>query len=287
MELKYKATENMLVREAVQKMGVSKRALTSIKFEGGKILVNDVERNVRHLLEIGDIVSVIFPAEIPSDGLLVEDGPIDIIYEDDVLLILNKRPGQQTIPSILQPTGSLANSVLGYYLKQSISSTIHVVTRLDKDTSGLVCLAKNRHIHHLMKEAITSKKYVAFISGEIMQNQTIEKPIARKSDSIIEREVREDGQYAKTDVSIVAKYNNWSEVSCILHTGRTHQIRVHLSSIGHPIIGDDLYGGDCRIMKRQALHCGELVLNHPITQEMMTIQCPPPEDMQRFKAGYI
>ncbi|MGM9968476.1 RluA family pseudouridine synthase [Rummeliibacillus sp. POC4] len=295
-DLRYRLTftaqkEQQLLREALADIGVSKRALTAIKFQGGALLVNGKEQNVRFPLNIGDEVTVIFPMEEISDGLLPESGELAIKYEDDVLLILEKPPYQSTIPSHDHPTGSIANFVAAHLKEQQIRSTVHVVTRLDRDTSGLMCIAKHRHIHHLMSEAQKKREihrtYEALVHGEISEDfLQIIAPIGRKDGSIIEREVREDGKFAHTDVQVLNRYRihgeDISHVRLNLHTGRTHQIRVHMASIGHPLLGDDLYGGKRELVARQALHCVELELLHPLNGQTLKWTSEFPEDIRRI-----
>ena len=283
-KLTFKATEQILLREALANWGISKRSLTSIKFDGGTLLVNGQVKTVRHPLVIGDVVTVLFPLEEVSEGLIRQKGQLDIVYEDDVLFIVNKQPGQITIPSREHPSGTLANFVAYYYEQMSIPSTVHILTRLDKDTSGLVCLVKNRHIHHIMNHNhVTNKTYEAIVHGKVSHYpQEIIAPIGRKGSSIIEREVREDGLFAHTDVDVIRHDSNFSHVKCLLHTGRTHQIRVHLAHIGHPIIGDDLYGGSVERISRQALHCASVDIKHPLTGKRMTFTSPLPEDMKNL-----
>ncbi|WP_208324069.1 RluA family pseudouridine synthase [Paenisporosarcina antarctica] len=283
-QLTFNSTEEILLREALSKWGISKRTLTSIKFDGGSLLVNGHEKTVRHPLAIGDVITVIFPLEEVSSGLIRQKGSLDIVYEDDVLLIVNKPPGQSTIPSREHPSGTLANYVAYYYEQMSIPSTVHILTRLDKDTSGLVCLVKNRHIHHIMNRShMINKTYEAITHGKIVQSfQEIIAPIGRKGSSIIEREVREDGLFAHTDVNVIYPHTHFSHVKCLLHTGRTHQIRVHLAHIGHPIMGDDLYGGKIDLISRQALHCTSVEIKHPLTGELLTFTSSLPVDMKKL-----
>lgn len=285
--IRFQTSKEQLLRDAIKEFGISKRALTAIKFEGGEITVNGSEQNVRYLLKIGDEVQIKFPIERSSDGLIAEDGPLSIVYEDQYLLVVDKPAGMSSIPSREHPTGSLANYVLGYFQQQSLQSTIHIVTRLDRDTSGLMCIAKHRHIHHLMgdmqKASAIHRQYEAIAHGTV-KTQSIILPIGRKVDSIIEREVRDDGQYAHTDVQLIQTYNVegnvFSHVRLKLHTGRTHQIRVHLSHLGHPLVGDELYGGERVYITRQALHCVSLQFVHPITKVQLQCKSDLPKDMK-------
>lgn len=287
--IQFVAEEPMLLREAIGAYGISKRALTSIKFDGGEITVNGEEQNVRYPLSAGDVVTIKFPLEQASDGLLVEYGELDIVYEDDAVLVLNKPAGMSSIPSREHPTGSVANYVLGYFTEKGIASTIHIVTRLDRDTSGLMCIAKHRHIHYLMSEMQKVKQikreYEAIAHGSVSSCTVIE-PIGRKSDSIIEREVRSDGQYAHTDIRLLRELEvggkSYSYIRLKLYTGRTHQIRVHLAHLGHPLVGDELYGGERGNMARQALHCAYLEFVHPVSAEKLRFELPLAQDIKDF-----
>ena len=281
-----KESEGKLLREFLLGQSVSKAALTDIKFNGGLIAVNGKEVTVRHLLREGDQVLLRFPAELPSEGLVPEQLPLDIVYEDDYVLVINKAPYMNTIPSREHPSGSVANAVLGHYSQTGIASTFHVVTRLDRDTSGLLLIAKHRHIHYLLseqqKERRIKRTYEALVHGNVDGEGVIEEPIGRKTTSIIEREVRSDGQYALTSYASLGVYKHFSRVELNLGTGRTHQIRVHMSYIGHPLLGDTLYGGSRGLIGRQALHCKQLEFVHPVSDEKMVLRKGMPEDMEKL-----
>lgn len=273
------------MREFLVDQKISKRTLTSVKFDGGSISVNDSEVNVRHVLKEGDIVKLDFPPETGSDKLLPEDMPLEIVYEDRDVLVLEKPWGMYSIPSKEQSSGTLANGIAGYYKNRSLASAVHIVTRLDRDTSGLVLVAKHRHVHHLFslqqQERGISRTYEALAEGYLTSNNGfIEQPIGRKDTSIIEREVRNDGQYAKTAYRVLCQYAEAAHLSLQPYTGRTHQIRVHMSSIGHPLMGDDLYGGKVNLIKRQALHCKTLSFYHPMKKEWMKFESPLAKDMK-------
>lgn len=284
-QIEFTAIERGLLREALQNYGISKRTLASVKYSGGHLLVNGSEVTVRHPLEIGDAVTVIFPKETQGKGLTAETGPLAIVYEDEALLIVEKPPGQNTIPSREQPFGSLANYVAGHFERKDIPSTLHIATRLDKDTSGLVCIAKNRHIHHQLsvqqREKRMNRRYEAFLHGDVSDGTAvITAPIGRKGTSIIEREVREDGKFAETEMELIQSDGGISHVRLKLNTGRTHQIRVHMAHIGHPLLGDDLYGGGRELIQRQALHCTELQLDHPVSGERLAFTSALASDMR-------
>ncbi|AXN40211.1 MULTISPECIES: RluA family pseudouridine synthase [Peribacillus] len=279
-----------LLREFLSKYDISKRALTDIKFKGGLIKVNGLEVTVRERIKTGDSVTVIFPPEQASEGLLPEPIPLLVRYEDEFVLVVVKPPSMNTIPSREHPNGSLANGLAGYYKKMGIHATIHIVTRLDRDTSGLVLIAKHRHIHHLLSEQQKSgqvkRRYQAIAEGLVNGPKgMIEAPIGRKSTSIIEREVREDGRYACTLFEVLAQTETYTFLNLELLTGRTHQIRVHMAHIGHPLAGDDLYGGHREMIARQALHCFELKFLHPFTKKVMLFQEKLPQDMIHLLDG--
>jgi len=279
--------ESQLLREFLMTRNISKAALTDIKFKGGGLYVNGDPVTVRYLLKAGDEIDVYFPPEEPSAGVKGESIPLNIVYEDEFLLVINKPAGMSTIPSREHPVGSLANGIIGYYNGKGLKATAHIVTRLDRDTSGLVLIAKHRHIHHLMSKLQKTGKlrriYEAFVEGSFAtDNGSVEAPIARKSSSIIEREVSENGQYAFTSYWVIKQFDEFSHLQLQLETGRTHQIRVHMSFIQHPLLGDSLYGGNKDLLPRQALHCREINFIHPIHQEKMKFIAPLPKDMENI-----
>jgi 23S rRNA pseudouridine1911/1915/1917 synthase len=279
------ADEGKLLREFLKEKEISKSGLTDIKFKGGSISVNGQEVNVRYIVKAHDRVSVIFPAEVPSEGMKGECIPLAIHYEDEYILVVNKPAGMNTIPSREHPHGSLANGLIGYYEKSGVTATTHIVTRLDRDTSGLVLIAKHSHVHHLFSKSQRTggvkRTYEAFAEGSFQEEEgKIEEPIARKWDSIIEREVHPDGQYACTLYKVIKKYDFFTHIKLNLLTGRTHQIRVHMSHIGHSLLGDTLYGGKKDLISRQALHCKEIRFFHPFLQKEMHFQSNLHDDMK-------
>lgn len=282
-----KADDGKLLRDFLKEQDISKRALTDIKFSGGHISINGEEVTVRRPVYAGELLKVEFPREIKSESMEGEDIPLNIVYEDETVLVIHKPAGMSTIPSRDHPTGSLANAVIGYYERINLSATVHIVTRLDRDTSGLVLIAKHRHIHHLLsnqqKDGRIKRVYEAIAEGTFLNKHgTIEKPIGRKTGSIIEREVQEGGQYACTHYKVIQQFSTYAHVTLQLETGRTHQIRVHLSSIGHPLMGDDLYGGNTSKITRQALHCCKIEFFHPILKKTLQFEASVPFDMQQL-----
>ncbi|GAA0593318.1 RluA family pseudouridine synthase [Virgibacillus siamensis] len=279
--------EGLMIRTYLRDVhGFSRKLIKSIKFNGGEMLVNGEQRTVRHQLKAGEILAVHFPAEMKSEFMKPEQIPLDIIYEDDDVVVLNKQAGIVTIPSGIHTSGTLSNGLLYYYEKHNIPYTIHIVTRLDRDTSGLLLVAKHRYSHSILsaaqKSGAINRRYKAIIEGRLPdETGTISRPIGRKEGSIIERAVREDGKYAVTHYQVLEEFGAHSLVNVQLETGRTHQIRVHFSHLGYSLTGDNLYGGSRNFMKRQALHCDYLSFQHPVTKKGMEFSIPLAQDMQR------
>lgn len=266
---------------------ISRHALKDIKFKGGALYVNDRPVTVRYELKEGDQVTVCFPEEEVSEYMKPLDLPLDILYEDDHFIAINKPADLPTIPSRFRSKESLAQGVLHYYQENGIASTIHPINRLDRNTTGIVLFAKHRYGHSLMsrqqKDGQMHRAYSALCHRRPEPDcGTIDEPIGRKEGSIIERCVLSDGQVAKTHYQLLKAYEDYSLVKLKLETGRTHQIRVHMSFIGHPLLGDELYGGTQQLIDRQALHSESLEFYHPFREEQQSIIAPLPEDMHEL-----
>ena len=221
-----------------------------------------------------------------SENIVATPINLNIVFEDDSLLILNKPAGIAVHPSILHYTDSLSNGVKYYFDTIGLKRKIRPVNRLDLNTSGLIIFAKNEYIQEAliqqMNKHIFVKEYIAIVNGHFDNTSgTINLPIARKNNSIIERCISNDGQEAVTDYEVIENFDNYSIVKCKLRTGRTHQIRVHMSAIGHPIIGDTLYGFPSNFINRQALHSYKIAFIHPVTKENLEFICELPKDMQK------
>ncbi|MBC1482971.1 RluA family pseudouridine synthase [Listeria sp. FSL L7-1485] len=283
-----KEENDLLLRTFLRNKHISKQLLTAVKFsDDGKIEINGKEQNVLYQVKTGDEVRLTFPMEQKNERLLAEHTELEIVFEDDFLLIINKPAGMASIPSQYHPSGSVANFVKGHYEAQGLTSAIHIVTRLDRETSGLMLIAKNRFSHArlstFLQQGLLKRRYQAFTSGVLTdQLGSIEAPIGRKAVSIMERFVTPEGKYAKTNYEVIERYDTFDHVAIQLETGRTHQIRVHFSYIGHPLIGDDMYGGDTTLLKRQALHSCHLHLIHPLTEEYLAFDLPLPKDMEEI-----
>ncbi|MBF2579614.1 RluA family pseudouridine synthase [Listeria welshimeri] len=280
--------DGLLLRTFLRSKHISKQLLTAVKFSAdGKIEVNRTEQNVLYQVQTGDNVRLTFPTELQNERLLAEYTKLEVIFEDDFLLIINKPAGMASIPSQYHPSGSVANFVKGHYEAQGLTSAIHIVTRLDRDTSGLMLIAKNRFAHArlstFLQQGLLKRRYQALTSGILQEEAgSIEAPIGRKEVSIMERFVTPEGKYAKTNYEVLKRYRGFDHVAIQLETGRTHQIRVHFSYIGHPLIGDDMYGGDTSMLQRQALHSCHLHLVHPVTEEYMAFDLALPDDLEEI-----
>ncbi|KFF57466.1 pseudouridine synthase [Bacillus sp. A053] len=284
------AEDGMTVKEYAGELGISKRLLTDIKFGGGDLLINGEHVTVKAILKEGDLLIVKFPEEQVSETLLAEPVPLDILYEDEHVLVINKQPYVSSIPSREHPSGSIANGIIDHYQKNGVRATVHLVTRLDRDTSGVMLVAKHRFAHSILssaqKNGLVKRRYAAVVHGRMAQMEgTVDAPIGRHPDSIIERTVTPDGQKAVTHFYVTCAHDDMSSVTLQLETGRTHQIRVHMSYLGHPLCGDTLYGGTRRDIGRQALHSEHLSFIHPLTQENMTFHASLPQDMRKLIKG--
>jgi len=263
---------NTSLGDFLKQQNLSKKAIIALKHRGGKICVNGEEKTTRFILHGDDAVTVTFPDELVSNSLLPIKMNINVVYEDDFLLVVDKKEGLPVIP-----TGdhrmSLANGIMAHYQQLGLKSTIHFVNRLDRGTSGLLIVAKYRHIHHLMTadmKAIT-RKYYALIRGILKACGRVDAQIYRPSATCVKRVVHPNGQRALTNYEVMQHFAGATLVKCTLKTGRTHQIRVHMTHIGHPIVNDPLYG-DGKEGDMQLLHSYFLEFMHPISREKISFE---------------
>ena len=251
----------------------------------GKILLNEKQTKLNKSVFIGDVLTVEFNDE--EDEYNAVNIPIDIIYEDNDLLIVNKPPYIVVHPTKSHQDNTIANGVAYYFKEKGIQKKVRLVNRLDMNTSGIVIIAKNPYVHNelsnQMKSNIVEKYYYAIVEGLLESDRgTINEPIARLNPEDIIRVVDKSGKECITHYEVEGRFGNKTLVKLKLETGRTHQIRVHMKHIGHPIIGDTLYGNESNLIGRQALHCFEMKFIHPTTGEKMIVKALLPEDMERI-----
>ncbi|WP_405341033.1 RluA family pseudouridine synthase [Ruminococcus sp.] len=256
--------------------GLSARSMKVIRYGGGSISRDDTELRAHDILHSGDSIKVRLPQEEQSDIMPIE-GTLDILFEDDRLLIVNKPPHMPVHPTKIHQLDTLANIVMFEQERRGERYPFRALNRLDKDTSGIVILAKDRIAYNMVFSTI-QKTYVAVCEGIITEGGTIDLPIGATPDSKIQRCVREDGAKAITHYKPIQTFDHHTLCKVWLETGRTHQIRCHMSAIGYPLAGDDLYGGSVDLFQRQALHCRSVTFPHPITKDQIELTAPFPAD---------
>lgn len=264
------------IRTFLREFGVSASLLTKLKHTENGITKNGVFAKTIEELSTGDTLTI----KIENSGSIARPMCIDIEipYEDEDIIVLNKPPLLPVHESRNHIGDTLSNFV-AYHCGENMA--FRAVYRLDRDTSGLVLVAKNELAAAKLAGKI-KKDYYAVVDGTIENDGIVDAPIARCGDSIIKRKVDENGETAITEYFPIKSNGNATLVKFNLKTGRTHQIRVHMEHIGHSLLGDKLYGGDCSVISRQALHCKDICFTHPITEKPMHITCDFPNDMKNL-----
>lgn len=255
---------------------LSSRMITRLKREKDGILQDGKILRTIDKVRLGSVVEINMPDE--KIGITPVMGRLDILYEDANILIVNKPPFMPVHPVKQHRTDTLANLVAFYSMQKGEGFTFRAINRLDKDTSGAIFIAKDKFTANQVKNSL-SKTYYAICEGFIEKDGTVNAPIALKKDSKMVREVTPDGAYAITHYKVLKADKNYSLLEITLETGRTHQIRCHMSHLGFPLAGDDMYGGGLDKISRQALHCGKISFIHPITKKEITVTAPIPNDM--------
>ncbi len=295
MKLQYTKQENDTYQTIYdilkQEWKLSNRCILKIK-KADQIQLNNQPARAWFPIQTGDCISAILDMEEKQDNIVATPMPLTILYEDEAFLIIDKPAGIPVHPSMMHYETSLANGVQYYFQQSDVKIGIHPINRLDKNTSGIVVFAKNAYIQeHCIQQMQTGtfqKEYLAICEGYVQkQKGTIDAPIARKEGSIIEREINQDtGAKAITHYQVEKTFyieeKPYSLVRCQLETGRTHQIRVHFAHIGHPLIGDDLYGFTSNLLDRQALHACKISLVHPVSKQPLTISSNLPKQLQKI-----
>ena len=264
------------IKDLLSDFGVSSALLTKLKQTENGITLNGKFARTIDRLGTGDLLEI----SIQSKGHMPAplDIPIDILYEDEDIIVVNKPPFMPVHESRNHIGDTLSNAVAAHLTEDT---AFRAVYRLDRDTSGAVLIAKNELAASKLAGKI-KKDYYAVVKGIITENGTIDAPISRLDTSIIKRCVADGGERAVTHYEVIKTKDGLTLLKINLETGRTHQIRVHFSHIGHPLLGDTLYGGDDERLNRQALHCKDIYFTHPITSEELHISCPFPNDFEEF-----
>lgn len=261
-----------------QQCGLSWRMVVKLKRVENGITVDGKPYRTIDRVKEGDVVTVIMPTDQPRiEGMDVDFG---VCFEDDHLLIVDKPPFLAVHPSAGKTDPTLANGVVGYFEKKGEPLSFRPISRLDRNTSGLLPVAKSSHLAFALTGQI-QKTYLAIVCGRLEGEGYINEPIRIKEGCCITREVGEGGKESRTRFRSIAASDRFSLLEIQLETGRTHQIRVHLSWLGHPLAGDTMYGED-ETLSRHALHCTRLQFTHPVTGEQMDLNSPLPKDMKEL-----
>ena len=271
----YKGTEPIKIKKYLQSLGMGHRLFNDLKNGEGEFLVD--HRKVRPTTQIlpNQPLTVKAQPELADDTVEISNEPLNIVYEDDNWMVVDKPAGVTSIPGPTVQNNTVLNRVKGHLIaNNSADLRPHLITRLDRFTGGLLLIAK----HHIASSMISQqvqqhqmlKEYIALVEGQIMdEHGKINKPIGRQEGQAA-RIIDENGQRALTEYWVEERGAKWTRVRVRLHTGRTHQIRVHFASIGHPLIGDHLYGGDTSKYDHQLLHASKISFNDPFTLKQRT-----------------
>lgn len=288
MEINYEIKNNTQTINSIlqNELKISSKLLYKL-IKLNKIELNHKPCDTRKTGNLEDTITVNFDYEEDNSNIVPTKMDLNIVFEDDWLLVVNKPAGIAIHPSVLHYSDSLCNGIRFYFDKIGLKKKIRPVNRLDLNTSGLVVFAKCEYIQEClinqMKNNQFKKEYLAVCDGIFNEKSgTINLPIARKRNSIIERCISENGQTAITHYEVLKEFDNYSLVKCSLETGRTHQIRVHMSAIGHPLLGDSLYGSISDLINRQALHCYNLQFIHPVYNNDLNFFGDLPNDFKIF-----
>ena len=276
--------EEVLKKVLIEEMGISLRMISELKSRRA-VNVNGTLRFNHETVHVGEIITVDLGENRSEYGL--EEGVVDVIYEDEDIVAVNKSPFIVVHPTGTHLTGTLLNYMESWFRQNGILEKVRFISRLDRDTSGILLIAKNRYAHHCMSQAhqamMMQKTYVALIEGKMKRKEgEINAPIGRRENDGIKREVMEDGQTAITKYKVLKEGEKFSLVELTPVTGRTHQLRCHMAYIGYPLIGDSLYGGNMEYMNRQALHSVTLEFFSPRKEEKIYLKAELPQDMQEL-----
>ncbi|MFA9378803.1 MAG: RluA family pseudouridine synthase [Lachnotalea sp.] len=282
IELKY---NNFQIGDFLRENGYSRHVIVHLKQTENGILLNGEWAYVTVILKTGDTLILNMIEETSSENIIPVKMDLSIIYEDEDIIVVNKPANTPIHPSQNNYDNSLANGLAYYYKEKNLPFVFRCINRLDRDTTGLVLLAKNMYssciLSIMVKNREIHREYLAVVEGKLDPSGTINAPIARKESSIIERCIDfSNGQVAITHYTLIKYNNDYSLASIILETGRTHQIRVHMKYLEHPLPGDYIYNPNYSHIDRQALHSHKLNFIHPISKKIMELTAPLPSDIK-------
>ncbi|KRL66251.1 RluA family pseudouridine synthase [Companilactobacillus versmoldensis] len=290
LKFQIKADDKKIIRKFLVQHKFSSSQLHNLKNRGGMIFVNHRQRHFNYRMRPGDDLLVAMSNEKPSELIEPMPGQLKVIFEDQYFLVINKPPKIASLPAKARTSKTMANIVKYYLQQKGENSSIHLVTRLDRDTSGLMVFAKDSYAHSMLDQILHTDKfqkyYLAIVSGVFQKKSgLVDLPIGIDQAAFYLRTIdHESGKRSKTLFQTVETYQNASLVRLKLLTGRTHQIRVHMKAIGHPIIGDYMYTKQPeKMIDRQALHCAELQIVHPVTKQTLDLVAPMPNDMVKLR----
>lgn len=280
---------NITIKDFLLSHNISSKAISTLKKQVDGILVNGKVQFTNYKLQPNDILSINLDENNDYENIIATKMDLNILYEDDDIVIVNKSADITVHPSKKYFTNSLVNGLTYYYQNKNMDVKLHCITRLDKETSGCVLFAKNRIaancLSNMVKQKEISKTYLSLASGKVSkQHFLISAPISRVSKGNILRCVDfQTGKEALTECFLLEYYpsNDISLLKCLLHTGRTHQIRVHLQYINHPIVSDSLYNKSCNLLLRQGLHCYNIRFIHPISHQLIDVTSQLPADLKQ------
>ncbi|SHK02540.1 RluA family pseudouridine synthase [Desulforamulus aeronauticus] len=275
----------IFIKDFLRSKDISERALKKLR-NNGKILCNGQTVTWRKVVSTGDEIVLVYPTPVKNRYLQPESIPLKIIYEDADIVIVNKQPGICVHPTKAHPTATLANGLMDHWLKNNPQASFHAVNRIDRNTSGLVLIAKNsfsaQKLFLQKQQQMLSRSYLALVQGKVVSRTArVDLPIVKCDGQTTKRQVAANGQRAVTCFEVLDYFRDCTLLRLNPETGRTHQIRVHLSHVGHPLVGDELYGGSTKKIGRHCLHANQLSFFHPRTGQAMIFELPLPADMAR------